>query len=77
MAGIDDVAERKEWVDAINSVIAFEGTGPADDTLEKVVAAARRAGAHLPFSANTAKSIGMAADVAHGTCTDLLPQRRK
>jgi len=54
MAGIDDVAERKEWVEAINSVIAFEGTGQADDILEEVVAAARRSGAHLPFAANTA-----------------------
>ena len=54
MAGIDDVAERKEWVDAINSVIAFEGTGAADDILDEVVATARRSGAHLPFAANTA-----------------------
>jgi pyruvate dehydrogenase E1 component len=54
MAKLDDVAERKEWVDAINSVIAFEGTGQADDILDEVVAAARRSGAHLPFAANTA-----------------------
>ncbi|MCC0008747.1 MAG: pyruvate dehydrogenase (acetyl-transferring), homodimeric type [Hyphomicrobiaceae bacterium] len=54
MTKLDDVAERKEWVDAINSVIAFEGTGQADDILEEVVAAARRSGAHLPFAANTA-----------------------
>ncbi|MGD9668573.1 MAG: pyruvate dehydrogenase (acetyl-transferring), homodimeric type [Hyphomicrobiaceae bacterium] len=54
MSKLDDVAERKEWVDAINSVIAFEGTGEADDILEEVVAAARRSGAHLPFAANTA-----------------------
>ena len=54
MTKLDDVAERKEWVDAINSVIAFEGTGEADDILGEVVAAARRSGAHLPFAANTA-----------------------
>ncbi|MCB1526880.1 MAG: pyruvate dehydrogenase (acetyl-transferring), homodimeric type [Hyphomicrobiaceae bacterium] len=54
MAKLDDIEERKEWVDAINSVIAFEGTGEADDILEEVVAAARRSGAHLPFAANTA-----------------------
>ncbi len=54
MAGIDDVAERQEWVDAINSVIAFEGTGQADDLLESAVAAARRSGAKLPFASNTA-----------------------
>lgn len=49
-----DPAETAEWVDAINSVIAFEGTGRADDILEHVVATARRSGAHLPFAANTA-----------------------
>ena len=49
-----DPAETAEWVDAINSVIAFEGTGRADDILEHVVATARRAGAYLPFAANTA-----------------------
>ena len=27
MAGLDDIAEQKEWTDAISSVIAFEGTG--------------------------------------------------
>jgi len=54
MAELDDVEARKEWTDAINSVIAFEGTGAADDILEDVVATARRAGAQLPFAANTA-----------------------
>ena len=54
MAGLDDVSERKEWIDAINSVIAFEGTGAADEILQEVVATARRAGAQLPFAANTA-----------------------
>ncbi|MGI9421703.1 MAG: pyruvate dehydrogenase (acetyl-transferring), homodimeric type [Hyphomicrobiaceae bacterium] len=54
MAKLDDVAERREWTDAINSVIAFEGTGVADDILEEVVAEARRSGAKLPFAAHTA-----------------------
>ncbi len=54
MAGLDDAAERQEWKDAINSVIAFEGTGAADDILAEVVETARRSGAHLPFAANTA-----------------------
>ncbi|MEQ1711024.1 MAG: pyruvate dehydrogenase (acetyl-transferring), homodimeric type [Hyphomicrobium sp.] len=54
MAKLDDLAERKEWKDAINSVIAFEGTGAADDILTEVVATARRSGARLPFAANTA-----------------------
>ena len=54
MARLDDVAEREEWTDAINSVIAFEGTGVADDILTEVVAAARRSGAKIPFAAHTA-----------------------
>ena len=54
MAGLDDIAELKEWTDAIGSVIAFEGMGRADDLLTEVVATARRSGAKLPFAANTA-----------------------
>ncbi|MCP4933861.1 MAG: pyruvate dehydrogenase (acetyl-transferring), homodimeric type [bacterium] len=54
MAGIDDIAVRKEWNDAINSVITFEGTGAADDILSEVVATARRSGAKVPFAANSA-----------------------
>jgi pyruvate dehydrogenase E1 component len=47
-------AETREWVEAIQSVIAFDGVHPADKILEKVVETARRSGAHLPFAANTA-----------------------
>ncbi len=47
-------AETREWQDAIASVIAFEGTGRADDLLTAAVDTARRAGAKLPFAANTA-----------------------
>ena len=54
MAGLDDIAEQKEWTDAISSVIAFEGTGRADDLLDEVVAVARRSGGRVPFAANTA-----------------------
>src|SRR5271165_116768 len=54
MTKLDDVAEQKEWNDAIASVIAFEGTGRADDLLDEVVAVARRSGARIPFAANTA-----------------------
>jgi pyruvate dehydrogenase E1 component len=54
MPGLDDIAEQKEWIDAIASVIAFEGTARADDLLEDVVAVARRSGGRVPFAANTA-----------------------
>ena len=50
----DQAAEAQDWKDAISSVIAFEGTGRADDILEDVVAVARRSGAKLPFAAHTA-----------------------
>src|SRR6185369_9820661 len=40
--------------DSIASVIAFEGTGRADDILAEVVNAARRGGAYIPFASNTA-----------------------
>jgi pyruvate dehydrogenase E1 component len=44
----------QEWTEAIQSVIAFEGTSEADDILTRVVDVARRSGARLPFAANTA-----------------------
>ncbi|MGD1868102.1 MAG: pyruvate dehydrogenase (acetyl-transferring), homodimeric type [Neomegalonema sp.] len=49
-----DPNEVKEWVEAIGSVIAFEGAERADELLAATVEAARRSGAHLPFAANTA-----------------------
>ena len=51
---IDLSSETREWVEAIESVIAFEGLHPADAILTKVVETARRSGANLPFAANTA-----------------------
>jgi len=47
-------AEIRDWTESISSVIAFEGTGRADDILEQVVAQARRSGAFLPFASSTA-----------------------
>ena len=44
----------QEWTEAIQSVIAFEGTSEADHILTHVVDVARRSGARLPFAANTA-----------------------
>jgi pyruvate dehydrogenase E1 component len=46
--------EAREWVDAISSVMAFEGSERADLLLGKAVGMARRQGARLPFVANTA-----------------------
>jgi pyruvate dehydrogenase E1 component len=47
-------AETKEWLDALDSVEAFEGLDRVDAILENVVTSARRKGARLPFAANTA-----------------------
>jgi len=49
-----DPQETEEWKDAVESVIAFEGSGRADDLLEAAVGVARRNGAHVPFARNTA-----------------------
>jgi pyruvate dehydrogenase E1 component len=50
----NDVAETGEWLDALDSVEAFEGLNRVDDLLDAVVTSARRKGAQLPFAANTA-----------------------
>src|ERR1700736_3845298 len=49
-----DSAEVREWLDALDSVEAFEGMDRADELLAAVVTSARRKGARLPFAANTA-----------------------
>jgi len=50
----NDAAEAREWIDALNSVQAFEGIARVDGLLNEVVAEARKNGAHLPFAWNTA-----------------------
>jgi pyruvate dehydrogenase E1 component len=50
----DQSDETGEWLDALDSVEAFEGIGKVDDILDAVVTSARRKGAKLPFAANTA-----------------------
>lgn len=46
--------ETREWLEAIKSVIAHEGGERAHFILEKLIDEARRNGAYLPYSANTA-----------------------
>src|SRR6267143_1690865 len=48
-----DPIETREWVDAIDSVIANEGVDRARFLLENLIGRMRRAGADLPFSATT------------------------
>jgi pyruvate dehydrogenase E1 component len=49
-----DPAETQEWLDALESVLAREGVERAHYLVERLVRRARRRGAYLPFSANTA-----------------------
>ena len=49
-----DPAETQEWLGALESVIEREGVDRAHYLLERLVRRARRKGAYLPYSANTA-----------------------
>ncbi|WP_455385997.1 pyruvate dehydrogenase (acetyl-transferring), homodimeric type [Acidihalobacter prosperus] len=49
-----DALETQEWIDALESVIEREGVDRAHFLLEQLVDKARRSGAFLPYSANTA-----------------------
>jgi pyruvate dehydrogenase E1 component len=54
-AGSDpDAPETQEWLDALDSVLQREGPERAHYLLEKLVDKARRSGAYIPFSLNTA-----------------------
>ncbi|MES9862780.1 MAG: pyruvate dehydrogenase (acetyl-transferring), homodimeric type [Candidatus Thiodiazotropha sp. LLP2] len=49
-----DPIETQEWLDALEAVLENEGVERAHFIIERLVDKARRSGAHLPFSANTA-----------------------
>jgi len=49
-----DSQETREWLDALDSVLEQEGPERAHFLLEKLIEKARRSGAYLPYSANTA-----------------------
>ncbi|UGQ45338.1 pyruvate dehydrogenase (acetyl-transferring), homodimeric type [Massilia endophytica] len=49
-----DSLETKEWLDALEAVIENEGPERAHYLMERLVDLARRRGAQIPFSANTA-----------------------
>jgi pyruvate dehydrogenase E1 component len=49
-----DSLETQEWLDALQSVLEREGPERAHYLLEKLVEKARRSGAYIPFSLNTA-----------------------
>ena len=49
-----DITETQEWLDALEAVIDTEGPERAHYLMERMVDLARRRGAHIPFSSNTA-----------------------
>ena len=49
-----DELETREWLEALDAVISNEGTERAHFLLEKLIAKARKSGAYLPYTANTA-----------------------
>ncbi len=49
-----DTAETQEWLEALEAVIENEGVERAHFLLEQLIDKARRSGANLPYSANTA-----------------------
>ncbi len=48
-----DSQETEEWLDALEAVLANEGTERAHFIIEQLIAKARSSGAYLPYSANT------------------------
>jgi len=48
-----DPAETREWLEALDSVLAYEGADRASFLLDEVVTEARRKGAPVPYSATT------------------------
>jgi len=49
-----DPLETQEWIEALEAILAREGPQRAHFILEALIAKARRSGAYLPYSANTA-----------------------
>jgi len=49
-----DPQETREWLEALEGVLASEGADRAHFLIEQLINRARRSGAYLPFSANTA-----------------------
>ncbi len=49
-----DVQETREWLESLDSVLAQEGVERAHYLLEQLIARARKSGAYIPYTANTA-----------------------
>ncbi|MDP9399062.1 MAG: pyruvate dehydrogenase (acetyl-transferring), homodimeric type [Actinomycetota bacterium] len=53
MAKDPDPAETREWLDALDSVLEFEGAERAEQLLDSLLDEGRRKGVPVPYSANT------------------------
>ena len=53
-ANDEDTLETQEWLEALAAVLDREGPQRAHYLLERLIDEARRSGAHIPFSPNTA-----------------------
>ena len=54
MSKDSDPQETQEWLEALDSMLTHEGIERGHFILEKLIARARKSGAYLPYSANTA-----------------------
>ena len=54
VAASDEALETQEWLEALESVLDREGPERAHFLIEKLIDLARRSGAHIPYSPNTA-----------------------
>ena len=63
----EDSLETQEWLDALAAVLDREGPDRAHYLLERLTDLARRSGANIPFSPNTAylNTIPAALEPAH------------
>jgi pyruvate dehydrogenase E1 component len=52
MSGLD-LLETREWLDALNSVVVFDGADRTTFLLDELLNGARRNGVPVPYSANT------------------------
>ncbi len=52
-----DALETQEWLDALEAVLEREGPDRAHFLLERLIDKARRSGAYIPFSPNTAWTV--------------------
>jgi pyruvate dehydrogenase E1 component len=48
-----DLLETREWLDALNSVVVFDGADRTTFLLDELLNGARRNGVPVPYSANT------------------------